>query len=190
MKKLNHVMVIFTKIAEVCYWVVCGFMIVMTAMVASGHSSMLRIVSDIDATTEHLDSGSFNIWITDMSQVQAVGRAYIIFFITVLIVSALMAMVFRNVHLSLKTAEGRTKFSRGETPFQPDIVRMVREIGIFLIAIPVVEFIMSIIGRIAIGPYAEISTSFNGVMIGLIVLCLAQFFAYGAQLQEDSDGLV
>ena len=45
--------------------------------------------------------------------------------------AALMAMVFRNVYLIFKTAEGKTWFSKGATPFQPDIVRMVREIGIF-----------------------------------------------------------
>ena len=103
----------------------------------------------------------------------------------------LMAMIFRNVYLIFKTAEGETKFSQGKTPFQKDNIRMVREIGIFCIAIPVVELIVSVIARIVL-PVGVVETSveMTGVFMGLVVLCLSQFFAYGMELQEDVDGLV
>ena len=68
---------------------------------------------------------------------------------------------------------------------------MIREIGIFSIAIPIVELIMTIIARIALGGAGvESSLNLNGILIGIVVLCLSQFFAYGTQLQEDNDGLV
>ena len=93
--------------------------------------------------------------------------------------------------LSFKTAEGKTRFSKGETPFQPDNVRMVREIGIFLIAIPAVQFIMSIVARIALGPdMVESSLGMSTVFMGLVVLALSQYFAYGMKLQNDVDGLL
>ena len=100
-------------------------------------------------------------------------------------------MIFRNVYLIFKTAEGETKFSQGKTPFQKDNIRMVREIGIFCIAIPVVELIVSVIARIVL-PVGVVETSveMTGVFMGLVVLCLSQFFAYGMELQEDVDGLV
>lgn len=47
----------------------------------------------------------------------------------------LMAWVFRNVHLVLRTTQGQTKFSVGKTPFQTANVRMLRQAGIFLVAI-------------------------------------------------------
>lgn len=111
--------------------------------------------------------------------------------VTGVLTCVLMAMVFRNIYLIFRTARGTTWFSKGETPFQPDTVRMVREIGIFCILIPVIELIMSVIGTLVIGTlYAEINVSMNGIVMGIVILCLSQFFAYGAQLQEDVDGLI
>ena len=37
---------------------------------------------------------------------------------------------------------------------------------------------------------ADGNMNLNGILIGIVVLCLSQFFAYGTQLQEDNDGLV
>ena len=120
-----------------------------------------------------------------------VPAAFVVFFITMALTFALMAMCARNVHLIFKTAEGKTRFSKGETPFQPDNVRMVREIGIFLIAIPAVQFIMSIVARIALGPdMVESSLGMSTVFMGLVVLALSQYFAYGMKLQNDVDGLL
>jgi len=115
----------------------------------------------------------------------------VLFFITMALTLALMAMCARNVHLIFTTSAGKTRFSRRETPFQPDNIRMVREIGIFLIAIPVVQFIMSVIARIALGPdMVESSLGMQKLFVGLVVLALSQYFAYGTQLQGDVDGLL
>jgi len=55
----------------------------------------------------------------------------------------------------------------------------------------VFELIVSLVLRIIIPPeMCEISVNFSSVVMGLVVLCLSQYFAYGAQLQEDVDGLV
>lgn len=68
---------------------------------------------------------------------------------------------------------------------------MVKEIGIFSIAMPVIGFVMSIITRLVCGvEVAEISVNFSGLMIGLVVLCLTQFFAHGVSLEEDVEGLL
>ena len=60
------------------------------------------------------------------------------------IILSLMAMVFRNLYLIIKRSETGT-------PFQPDNIRMLREIGIFAIAIPIVGLIMSIVCRLVLG---------------------------------------
>lgn len=111
-------------------------------------------------------------------------NTFFLFGIGATIVLALMAMVFRNLFLIFKNSENGS-------PFQKDNVRMVKEIGIFSIAVPVVGLIMSTIIRLVLGVDAvETSVSQNGVFMGIIVLCLTQFFAYGAELEEDVDGLV
>ena len=68
---------------------------------------------------------------------------------------------------------------------------MMREIGIFSIAVPVLGLIMSPVMRIVLGVDAvEISVDMNGIFMGIIVLCLTQFFVHGAQLEEDVEGLL
>ncbi len=100
-----------------------------------------------------------------------------------------MAMIFRNVYLILKTADGKTWFTEGNTPFQKNIVRMFREIGIFFIAISVMSLISEIFTNIAEN---ELNTGFNylNCFIGLVFLCISQFFNYGTRLERDLDGLV
>lgn len=57
--------------------------------------------------------------------------------------------------------------------------------------IPVVGLIMSMIIRLAVGVDAvEISIHMDGFIMGIIVLCLTQFFAHGAELEKDVDGLL
>ena len=119
------------------------------------------------------------------------NRALMIFLLGGALVLELMAWVFRNVNLILRTTQGLTKFSQGKTPFQKDNVRMMREIGIFFISIAVVELAMSGVAVLILGPEtAEISADLGGVVIGILMLCLSQVFALGQRMQEDVDGLV
>ena len=68
---------------------------------------------------------------------------------------------------------------------------MLREIGIFVILIPAVEFICDVITKIIVGvDFVESSISITGIVLGIAVLCLSQFFVYGMELQRDSDGLL
>ena len=68
---------------------------------------------------------------------------------------------------------------------------MIREIGIFCIAIPVINTIISIIAKLALGPdMIETSVEFIIVIFGLVIIALSQFFAYGMELESDVEGLV
>lgn len=107
------------------------------------------------------------------------------------VMAGLGAMIFRNIYLILKTAQGESKFSKGKTPFQKDITRMLREVGIFLISITAVELFFSTGLRFLIGvDNVELSAEMDSVILGLMVICLSQFFDYGTQLQQDADGLL
>ncbi|WP_289840386.1 hypothetical protein, partial [Faecalibaculum rodentium] len=67
--------------------------------------------------------------------------------------------------------------------------RMIREIGIFFMAIPVVELIFSCLMRLFytnIDPYVDVT----GIMTGLVIWYLSRIFGYGQKLQSDVEGLV
>ncbi len=105
------------------------------------------------------------------------------------ILFAIRTMMFRNVELILKTAAGKTSFSKGETPFQKDIIRMVREIGILYILIPTVQIAACIIcraffGEIEIGVHAE-----SGIA-GFIILSFLHIFSFGETLETEVDRLI
>ncbi|MBE6806826.1 MAG: DUF2975 domain-containing protein [Ruminococcaceae bacterium] len=110
--------------------------------------------------------------------------AFLLFGIGATLILAVMALVFRNLHLIFKNSENAS-------PFQKDNIRRMREIGYFSIAVPVVGLIMSIVVRLITGVDAtENSMDMNGVFMGVLVLCLTQIFVHGAQLEQDVDGLL
>ena len=190
MKKLNNAVIIIARIVEVFMWVGCGLSAIITGLCALGKFDLLKYFTDATLETPQLISGDFVLLTRDAAG-QPVKGAFVLFFLTMVLTFALMAMCARNVHLIFKTSEGKTWFSKGETPFQPDNIRMVREIGIFLIAIPVVQLIMSIIARIALGPdMVESGLGMQSIFTGVVVLALSRYFAYGMQLQNDVDGLL
>ena len=118
---------------------------------------------------------------------ESVGALRLTSIIPAMIVAAIscaaFAMIFRNIYLILKTANGKTPFSKGETPFQNDITRMVREIGIFLIGLFCVQLVGSFLTTF-------VSTNLLYLMIGILMLCLSSIFGYGEKLENDSEGLI
>lgn len=118
-------------------------------------------------------------------------RAVRIFALAALILFPLMAMVYRNIRLILRTAQGRTQFSKGATPFQQGILRMVREIGYFYLAVPALGLLFSTIARLLLGVDAvELSVNLGGFVMGITILCLSQVFAQGVEMQGEVDGLI
>lgn len=190
MKKLNRAIIILSKIIEVGCFIACGMLAAMIVFSTMGKINALSYLSDVNESVTSLEAYGFSLSVRD-STGAAIPGAYVLFFVNMFLCSGLMAMVFRNIYLIFKTTEGKTNFSKGETPFQPDNVRMVREIGIFCMAIPVVELIISVIARIILTvDMVESSVGFEQFLIGMVVLALSQFFVYGMQLQEEVDGLV
>lgn len=191
MKKMNKAIMIIAKIAEVMNWVGAAVMLVGTIIVSCKKLGFLDFLEQIneEPITEMTVSG-FSISVLNNTGTYNI-TALIVFFIVGIISALTMAMIFRNCYLILRTTEGKTWFSKGETPFQPDNIRMVREIGIFSIGLPIIQTLISIIARIIIGvDNVEISVQFTGFVFGLVALCLSQYFSYGAELEADVEGLV
>ena len=185
MKGISKLAKIITKILEVFHWVGAGLMVVATvcSVIAPekiGYFVGLDIkeccgtnlvVYGFEVNAPYVD-GSIDM------------TTFLLFGIGAVIILILMAMVFRNVHLIFKKSENGT-------PFQKDNIRMLKEIGIFSITVPVIGLVMSVIIRLVIGVDAvEININQSGLFMGIIVLCLTQYFIYGAELEKDVDGLL
>jgi len=193
MKKLNKAIVIIAKAAEVLSWIGVAASIIMCFVIGFRNTGLSQLfVEDLGSgILTDMSSGGFTIMPVDPSNVDLCFGALMTFFVSMIFTSFSMTMIFRNIYLIFRTAEGKTKFAEGVTPFQKPNIRMVREIGIFCIAIPVINTIISIIAKLAMGPdMIETSVEFTIVVFGLVIIALSQFFAYGMELESDVEGLV
>ena len=191
MKGINKVIMVISKVLEILHWVGSLFMAAVLVCSITAKDWLANHVSDIVAKAgDTISTYGFELKIIGLDNNVNI-TAIMLFSITAVIVLNVSAMVWRNIYLILKTAKGKTWFSNGKTPFQKDIIRMVREIGIFYILIPVVGLIMSIISRIVLGvDVTEAAVDMGDIITGILVLCLTQVFSYGAELQEDVNGLL
>ena len=178
---------VLAKVMEVFNWVLCVALVIGCALFAL--SGTLPTVSDA-LPGDALNVYGFEVAVVDGSGT-ILGAAVYTVLICGAVVASLVAMVFRNIYLIGRLTLGQSRHAKGAIPFQPDDVRMVREIGMFAISVPVVQLAFNIIARIAVGFDAEVSGfAFMGIVFGIAMLCLSQIFAYGMELQRDTDGLI
>ena len=174
-----------TKIVEVFHWAAAALMVGVTVCSAVYPSwtrdAFASEVKDCCGADLKVYGFEVNARVTD-GTVDA--RALLLFGIVSVLLLSLMAMIFRRLNRIIKNSEGTT-------PFQSDNVRMLGEVGLLSIAVPAVGFLMSIVTRLVLGAdAAEISNHFSGFVIGIVVLCMTQFFARGIELEKDVDGLL
>ncbi len=184
MKGIDKLAKVVTKVLEVTHWVAEALML--AAMVCSmAAQQWLGYFVGLDTMGQEVELSAYGFEImAPVVNGMVDTKTFVLFAIGAVIIFSLVAMIFRNLYLIIKKSEGTT-------PFQKDNVRMMREIGIFSIGIPVIGLIMNIIARLVLGPEAaEMSNSMEGFVMGIIVLCLTQFFAHGVELEKDVDGLL
>lgn len=184
---MNKAVIIISKILEIGHWVGCGFFTTFIIATAIGKEELIYKLSDISSVSTEIEFNGLSFEAQNGSF--TVGML-MLFSIAGLVVCALTALMFRNLYLAFKTAEGKTKYSTGKTPFQPAVVKMIKRMGTICICIPIAELILNIIGNVMMGGGLETSVSMTGIFIGIVVLALSRFFAYGVELQNDVEGLV
>ena len=184
MKKLNKVVKVIAKILEIVHWVGAGLMVAV-AICSAAAPQWLGYFIDMNALEKEAEISVYGFEVAMTNSVGAVNMTTLLpFAIGAVIIYVLVAMIFRNIYLIIKKSES-------ESPFNKDNIRMLKEIGIFSIGIPIIGLIMSTIIRLIVGVDAvETSVNLYGFIMGIIVLCLTQFFAYGAELEKDVDGLL
>lgn len=196
MKKLNNLTLVLAKIFEVAHWVAVVAMVLMVAIsiFASGEVA-IALQNDMALNASSYEFEIYGFKVALANSTGEVNTATVaMFFIGAAIITALMAMLFRNIYLIMKTLKGKNKHTTSTSPFQKDVIRMIKEIGIFSISVPVVGFFISTvicaISMLTGSGGTEITINIQGFIIGLISLCLTNVFTYGANLEKDVDGLV
>lgn len=185
MKKFIPVM---AKILEIFFLIFAATMVAFTIMSAVKPELVYSILQ-AGLDSPEMNVLGFGVYITD-NLGNVLKAPMVILFAVSIPVSLCVTMLFRNIYLIFKTAEGKTWFSKGETPFQKDIIRMIRELGGFSIAIPVIQLIGSAIVRLVCSSSVEANVLLTGLIFGLVVFSLSEFFSYGQKLEEEVEGLV
>lgn len=180
--RLNGAVRILAKLTEVGHWLAAAVVAALLVMSFVAGPKVAQVLTLSDAGTS-LSAYGFDVEVMDgAGQVDLTALRLSCGGMAVIL--GLMAMVFRNVSLIMKR-------SKNSTPFQKDNIRMVREIGIFLISIPIVGLLFSTLLRLILGADAvEASIEVSGFMVGLVALCLSRVFAQGMELEADVDGLL
>ena len=180
MKKINKLARVLSKVIEVLHW----FGAVVMGLLLGTALWKEEFVQELWKEGNIADMEIYGLSIAGAEDGYP-GRWSIVLGIAAgVVILALMAMVFRKVHLILKR-------SGQSTPFQPDIIRMLREIGVFYLLIPLIGLVVSILVCLMTGTNEmKVSVDLGNIMTGLLVLCLTQFFTHGAQLERDLDGLM
>jgi len=177
MKMLN-IGKVLTKIIEImCY---CG-VVLCTALLIWNLFSGEGLVDMYEAGNVTIYGSDFDLSELEMKSPKAVLTMMLL---TGIVSSVIMALTFRKANgIIVKALEG--------TPFQEITVKWMKQIGYNAIALPVIGFVGSLIAFLAGGmPTSEVMLNLDGFVMGILVLCLTQVFAHGAELQRDVDGLL
>ncbi|WP_296662215.1 hypothetical protein [Treponema sp. UBA753] len=188
-KNFNMLAKTISKFFEIVFFV-CSALMVISAVLSFARPHLLAsfLLANIDNGT--IATNGFQIMIEAPNGEPILGAVRIFTFAGIFTMLC-MAMIFRNIYLIIKTCEGRTWFTKGKTPFQKDVVRMVREIGIFSIMIPMTGLVLSLIARISLGSdFCETSVQIVGIAMGIAMICFSRIFAYGIKLEEEVEGLI
>ncbi len=182
--KLRKVTAFLAKFIEVIGWLGAAMMIIATVALTLGKEQIMAAYQSGTLTAGNITvTGTVNNnpeWMMDV-----VGRGGAMFiFIPLAILCVLTALIFRNVYMIFKA-------SNVASPFSMENVKRIRNIGIYAVALPIVKVVAGIVCFAVMknGDYA-LSVELSEVVFGLVALCLSQYFAYGAELQSDVDGLL
>lgn len=178
----------FSKLFEAFYWILTGFTFVFAAALIWQDAS------------DYLDIAQLLFPDITPPVPGAVVLIYL-YVIAAFFCSALTAKIWQAIRKVFETSAGQTPASIGPTPFQPETVRLLKKIASYAIITGFINMAASLIRVIAstatsaganhiFSSISECVSCFGSLAFGLIAFCLAHFFAYGIQLQLDSDGLV
>ena len=180
--KLRNLTAVLSKIIEVVGWLCTGLLVVT--------SIILTITKDY--VTEAYESGAMEggrITVNGVDSteqfMESVGKgtaAWEILPYAVMLIFT--ALIFRNIYMVFRK-------NNTASPFSAENIKRIKNIGYFAIALPVAKMVMQLLVMLLRGSTdIMLSVSLSEFVFGLVALVLAQYFAYGAELERDVDGLL
>lgn len=184
MRGIQKAAKIATKIMEVGHWVAVGLMSAV-AVLSVVAPQCLKYVMNVEALKAEKEISVYGFEITAANSAGQINYITLLLFaIGATTIFVLMALVFRSLNRIIKNSEN-------STPFQEDNIQMLKRIGRFCMLVPVVSFVASILIHIVVdADAAEISIDQSSAVMGIIILCLTQYFAHGLKLEQEVDGLL
>lgn len=175
---------VMSKIIEIFFWI--GAVIMAAAAVCSlVKPTWLKYLMSVDTIPSEQ---SLRVCGFEMVLVGSAGQinypALCMFSVVTVILFALVAFAFHQLSAVIKAAETGS-------PFQNDNIARLKQIGYACFALPVVGLVASIIARLLLGAEtSDISIDLSYFAYGVMILCLTQYFIYGAKLEADTEGLL
>lgn len=182
---LRNATAVIAKIIEVVSWFVVGCLLVASLVLTI---NKYLIMDEYDK--EVVSGGNVSLSAAngvDINErfIASVGNGTVFWelapYMILLVITALIFMNIYNVFRKSNTA----------SPFSAENIKRIKNIGYLSIAIPVSKVIIQLICYVVTGATNyDFSISLAEFAFGLVALSLAQYFAYGANLEHDVDGLV
>lgn len=175
---------VFTKIIEVSHWVATG-LVAAVGVLSVAAPELLKYIMDVESLQREQVASVYGFEVVAANPAGEINYTTLLLFaLGAVAIFVLMALIFRKLNQVIVSSEG-------STPFQQANIRRLRQIGLYSILIPVAGLVMSVLIRLVGGVDAvEISIDLQGFVMGIVVLCLTEFFVHGAELEEQVDGLV
>ena len=175
--KLNTITVTLSKIIA---GISCGG----AALTAIG-TVLVGIYGNVisEYLTKEIESGSLSInYQTAFIRNGAVSASSFVFYMILLTVDLILnALIFSNIAKVFSTGK--------KSPFSEENVKRIKNVGYFALAMPIANLIIPTIGLL-FKANAYVGFQLSDFLFGFVALCLSQFFAYGASLEKDVEGLL
>ncbi len=178
--KVRNITAALAKFMEVIAFVGDGLLVIglVAVLALSGEvkRGFVEGFNDQSLKLSTFGDGISNITVDNVTPIlSAVGIAG-------LIILTLSALLFRNIYRLFRQ-------TNSASPFFEANVKLVKQIGFFAVAIPVCKCICNLVMGVIV-ENVSLGFELSELLFGLVILCLAQYFAYGASLEKDVDGLL
>lgn len=180
-KWFDRAALVGARILEMLHWMAAALMVVLLIVTFAQRDMIASLLAQ--GAAEYGPELSVYGFRMEQNGVPSLA-AFRVFLVCAAVTLSLMAMVFRNVYQILRN-------TRVGTPFSPDNIRLLREIGIFCLSQPLAGLVTTTIVPLFAGrDTVEAGINIDSFIIGVLALCLTRVFARGMELERDTEGLL
>lgn len=183
-ERTYKVALFLTKLNEVLCWIATALMVVLVIV------CLVLGALPNEFWTDGLSSVSLDLSLNGLAVTvgstngQINNVAVLLCLVASVLIYGCMAMIFRNANLILQWA-------KVSSPFRTENIQRLKKISYYAIAIPAINLALFLVCWLLLGVSAvEYSGDTTWILVAVLIFCLTQFFTYGAQLEQDVDGLV